>query len=211
LTTGGEEKWDENGKISLTVSGKVIHSRVFGENIQLTRKISCTAGCNTIVIEDEVENTGFTEQPFMALFHMNFGWPLLNENSFIQAEPHEVVPQGDVAAAGLEQWDKMSLPIPGFAEQVFYHQIPADSDGMMNISLVNPDEKLKLTVSCRRKELPYFVEWKQMGQGEYVLGLEPANCLPENQNNYRAKNTLKTIKPGEIIRLKVMVTIEKFC
>jgi hypothetical protein len=50
-----------------------------------------------------------------------------------------------------------------------------------------------------------------MGQGEYVLGLEPANCLPENQNNNRAKNTLKTIKPGEIIRLKVMVTIEKFC
>jgi galactose mutarotase-like enzyme len=125
--------------------------------------------------------------------------------------PAGAQPQGDVAAAGLEQWDKMSLPIPGFAEQVFYHQIPADSDGMMNISLVNPDEKLKLTVSCRRKELPYFVEWKQMGQGEYVLGLEPANCLPENQNNNRAKNTLKTIKPGEIIRLKVMVTIEKFC
>ena len=204
-----ECKWLDDKTYELTVSGKINVSRVFGENLCVTRKISVTAGCNTINIEDTVENNGFAEQPFMMLYHMNFGWPLVNENSFITPAGHPVTPQGEVAAAGLKEWDKMQLPTAGFAEQVFYHDIPADSDGMTHIHLTNPDEKVRLTVSCSKAELPYFAEWKQMGQGEYVLGLEPANCVPENQNNNRVKGILKTIAPGEKITQKVAVTLEK--
>ena len=204
-----ECKWLDDKTYELTVSGKVTVSRVFGENLCVTRKISITAGCNTINIEDTVENNGFAEQPFMMLYHMNFGWPLVNENSFITPAGHPVTPQGEVAAAGLKEWDKMQLPTAGFAEQVFYHDIPADSDGMAHIHLTNPDEKVRLTVSCSKAELPYFAEWKQMGMGEYVLGLEPANCVPENQNTNREKGILKTIAPGEIITQKVAVTLEK--
>lgn len=200
--------WDENGNYILTVTGKVVQSRVFGENLTLTRKISCTAGVNTITIEDSVENTGYNETPFMLLYHMNFGWPLVNENSFLSAPDHTVTPQGEVAAAGLNEWEKMQLPTAGFAEQVFYHDLPSDENGMSKISLINPDEKIKLTVGCRKTELPNLVQWKQMGKGEYVLGLEPANCLPENQNNNRVKGTLKTIAPGEVINHKVTVSLE---
>lgn len=204
-----ETKWEEDGSYMLTVSGKVIQSRVFGEDLCLTRKISCKAGVNNIVIEDTIENLGFTTQPFMALYHMNFGWPLVNENSFITAEKHKTVPQGAVAAAGLDKWDTMCLPDPDFAEQVFYHDIPADADGMMTMSINNPDEKIKLSVSCRKAELPCFVHWKQMGQREYVIGLEPANCIPENQNANREKGTLKTIDPGEVIKHKIVVSLKK--
>lgn len=200
--------WDENGHYTLTVTGKVVQSRVFGENLTLTRKISCTAGVNTVTIEDSVENTGYNETPFMLLYHMNFGWPLVNENSFLSAPDHTVTPQGEVAAAGLNEWEKMQLPTAGFAEQVFYHDLPADENGMSQISLINPDGKIKLTVACRKAELPNLVQWKQMGKGEYVLGLEPANCLPENQNNNREKGTLKTIAPGEIVNHKVTVSLE---
>jgi hypothetical protein len=204
-----QAKWLDEKTYELTVSGKVIHSRVFGENLCVTRKISVIAGCNTINIEDSIENCGFTEQPFMMLYHMNFGWPLVNENSFITPTGHGVTPQGEVAAAGLDKWDKMQLPTAGFAEQVFYHDIPADENGMAHIRLTNPDEKVRLTVSCSKAQLPYFAEWKQMGMGEYVLGLEPANCVPENQNSNRDKGILKTIAPGEIITQKVAVTMEK--
>ena len=201
--------WLDDETYQLTVSGKVVHSRVFGENLVVTRKISVIAGCNTINIEDKVENCGFAEQPLMMLYHMNFGWPLVNENSFITPTGHKVTPQGEVAAAGLGEWDKMQLPTAGFAEQVFYHDIPADADGMAHIQLTNPDEKVRLTVSCEKSALPLFAEWKQMGQGEYVLGLEPANCVPENQNGNRAKGILKTIAPGEVVTHKVAVTLEK--
>ena len=195
---------------SLSVSGKVIHSRVFGENLQLSRKISCIAGVNKIVIEDSVENSGFAPAPLMMLYHMNFGWPLVNENSTLSPVDHQVTPQGEVAAKGLDKWDKMQLPTAGFAEEVFYHDIPADENGMASITLTNPDERVKLTVSCRKAELPLLAEWKQMGKGEYVLGLEPANCVPENQNGNRDKGILKTIAPGEVINHKVIVSLEKF-
>ena len=204
-----ECKWLDDGTYQLTVSGKVIHSRVFGEQLCLTRKITCIAGVNTITIEDSVENTGFAEQPMMLLYHMNFGWPLVNENSYLTPANHPVTPQGDVAARGLGNWDKMEPCAPGFAEQVFYHDIPADAEGMSAISLINPDEKVKLTVGCRKAELPYIVQWKQMGQGEYVLGIEPGNCIPENQNNNRDKGILRTISPGETVNHKVTVTLEK--
>ena len=201
--------WQDDENYLLTVSGKVNQSRVFGENLQLTRTINCIAGINTIVIEDTVENLGFSTQPFMLLYHMNFGWPLVNENSFLSPVDHQVTPQGETAAGGLDKWDKMSLPVPGFAEEVFYHDVPADADGMSAVTLTNPDAKVRLTVACRKAELPFIVQWKQMGQGEYVLGLEPGNCLPENQNGNREKGLLKTIAPGEKISHKVMVTLEK--
>ena len=201
-------EWLDDETYQLSVSGKVNHSRVFGENLCLTRKISCIAGKNTIFIEDTVENLGFSEQPLMMLYHMNFGWPLVNENSYITPTDQKVTPQGEVAAKGLSKWDKMQLPTAGFAEEVFYHDIPADADGMASISLTNPDEKIRLTVSCSKKELPVFAEWKQMGQGEYVLGLEPGNCVPENQNGNREKGILKTIAPGEKISHRVTVTLE---
>lgn len=201
--------WLDGSTYMLTVSGKVNHSRVFGENLTLSRKISVAAGSNTITIEDAIENNGFTEQPFMMLYHMNFGWPLVNENSFITPTGQKVTPQGDVAAAGLDSWDKMQLPTAGFAEQVFYHDIPAGADGMASISLTNPDEKVRMTIACNKSELPFFAEWKQMGQGEYVLGLEPANCVPENQNNNHRKGILRTIAPGQIIKHKVTVSLEK--
>ena len=202
-------EWSDDHTYNLSVSGKVSQSRVFGEHLQLTRTISCIAGINTITIEDSVENCGFSPQPFMLLYHMNFGWPLVNENSFISAPDHQVLPQGETAAKGLAQWDKMSPPLPGFAEEVFYHDIPVDADGMSAISLINPDAKIRLTVACRKAELPFIVQWKQMGQREYVLGLEPGNCIPENQNGNRDKGLLKMIAPGEKIDHKVTVTLEK--
>ena len=47
-----------------------------------------------------------------------------------------------------------------------------------------------------------------MGQGEYVLGIEPGNCIPENQNNNRDKGILRTIAAGTTVNHKVTVTLE---
>ena len=36
---------------------------------------------NEIIIKDKVKNIGFDETPYMILYHMNMGYPLLTENS----------------------------------------------------------------------------------------------------------------------------------
>ena len=50
-------------------------AQMFGENIILTRKIWVKAGENIIHLEDSIENLGFTAQPYMLLYHINYGFP----------------------------------------------------------------------------------------------------------------------------------------
>jgi Domain of unknown function (DUF4432) len=52
--------------------------------------------------------------------------------------------------------------------------------------------------SFKQKQLPRFIQWKQMGEGYYVMGLEPANCYVEGRARERENNTLQYIEAGEI-------------
>jgi hypothetical protein len=202
-------RWNSEGIYELKVDGDIRVSRVFGKNLLMNRSIRTAMGDNSIEIEDTVCNEGFRTTPFMLLYHMNFGFPLLNENCYLEAAEHKVTPQNAIAAAGFRDWNSAEPPTEDFIEQVFYHEIPADENGMASISMINPDNRLKLTVSYRTAELPYLAQWKMMGLGEYVMGLEPANCFPEGQENFEKRGLLKMLAPGETVSTKVRVSIEE--
>ena len=202
-------KWNSDGVYELKVDGDIRVSRVFGKNLLMNRSIRTAMGDNSIEIEDTVTNEGFRTTPFMLLYHMNFGFPLLDENCYLEAVEHKVTPQNAIAAAGFRDWKSAEPPSEDFIEQVFYHEIPADDSGMASISMINPDNHLKLTVAYRTAELPYLAQWKMMGRGEYVMGLEPANCFPEGQENFEKRGLLKMLAPGETVSTRVRVSIEE--
>jgi Domain of unknown function (DUF4432) len=60
--------------------------------------------------------------------------------------------------------------------------------------------------------LPYLVQWKLCGKGEYVLGIEPGNCLVEGRQWHRQQH-LPRLEPGEVrtfnLRLSVLTTAEE--
>ena len=190
--------WTEDGKYSLELEGEVRVSRVFSKNIFMIRKIKTSYGDNSIIIEDIVENQGFRPTPFMLLYHMNLGWPLVDEGCYLEAVPHRAIPQNSIAAADFPEWSKVSAPEANYSEQLFYHEIPANENGLAEIILHNPKLKLAAKIEYEVAQLPYLVQWKMMGQGEYVLGLEPANCFPEGQEQMAKKGMLKILKPGEV-------------
>lgn len=192
----------------LEITGEIHHSKVFAENLVVSRHITAVLGAPAIAITDTVENCGYTEQPLMQLYHMNFGWPLVDACARLVAPKHKVTPQNARAEEGLAEWDKMLAPVPGFAEQVFYHDLPADKDGYATMRIKNPDLGIALAVSFRKKELPYLVQWRMMGQGEYVTGLEPANCYPEGQTAFGKRGLLRRIKPGEKVETSIRVVVE---
>ena len=201
-------EWNDDGVYELSVSGGIRISRVFGKNIFMTRTFRTALGDNSITIEDRVENQGFRSTPFMLLYHMNFGYPLVDECSYIEIADHKVTPQNEVAMAGFREWKYAAPPTADFAEQVFYHEIEPDADGMASARLVNPELKLAVKVAYRTAELPYLVQWKQMGQGEYVMGLEPGNCFPEGQENIAKRGMLRRLEPGEVVTAKVKLSME---
>lgn len=196
-------------RLEITVSGKVSHAKVFFENLQLTRKIFAASGDNRIVIEDRIENCGFRPEPLMMLNHMNFGWPLVDENCRLEALEHKVAPRNEQAEKGLHNWHTMEIPQENFTEQVFFHsEQPCDENKMAGIAIVNKPAGLKVTVLRRITELPYIIEWKQMGCGNYVLGIEPSNCYPVGKEAFEKLGLLKTIQPGEVVNTRIEVLFE---
>ncbi|MGE4488203.1 MAG: aldose 1-epimerase family protein [Kiritimatiellales bacterium] len=200
----------KNGKYVLSVSGTVREVSFFGENLALRRTISTAMGDNSITVSDEVTNRGVRPSPLMLLYHINAGFPLLGENSVVEGNVKKTTPRTDDAAKGLNEWNVCQKPTAGYVEQCFFHDVAPDEDGLARMTLRNPDSGLAMEVAYRKAELPYFTQWKMMGEQEYVMGLEPANCHPDGQSDERKNGTLQILQPGEMASFQVGITMETF-
>jgi len=178
------------------VQGQMREASLFGHNLLLTRTITCRLGEPRLTIEDRVENQGSASAPHMILYHFNPGFPILSAQSRLEVSS-TTQPRDAAAAPGLARHNRFEGPTSGYAEQVFYHQVVPDGHGFAQARVVNPDLGLALQVRYRERELPWLVEWKQMGISAYVLGIEPGNCVPEGRSAARARGVLVELAPGE--------------
>jgi hypothetical protein len=156
-------------------------------------------GGTSIEIEDRLENLGFTRAPFQLLYHVNLGWPLLDEGARIfgpgrageQPEPRDAD-----AASGLSEWDRAGPPTQAFRERVFYHRPVPDAEGFAEARLESPTGGLVFKVRFRPEELPEMVQWTMTGEGHYVLGLEPAVCRVGGFAVESAAGRVPVLEPG---------------
>ncbi len=192
----------------LSVGGTMRHTMVFGEKLEIRRQIKTSYGRNVIEIVDSVENQGFAPVPLMMLYHCNFGYPTVDENAYLDAVDHKVTPKDEHSAKDIADWAKITAPIHGYAEELFYHEIHADADGFARISIVNPAAGMRVTMAYDPTTLPILNQWKQMGEGEYVIGLEPGNCCPIGQKANAEKGILRMIEPGETVNFALQIEVE---
>lgn len=203
--------WLPDGSYAMEISGTIPHTRVFGEKLVVRRRIRAILGRPEIEIVDSTENEGSETMPLMQLYHMNIGWPLVDGESILKMAPHEPSPRDGDARAGLGEWNRFAPPSPRFAEQVFYHDLPADEDGFCHATVANRRRGVSLTVSFRKRELPWLVQWRMLGEREYVCGLEPSNCLPEGHDANERKGILRHIEPGQTVETKIVVSAKVDC
>lgn len=203
-------EWD-NDEYTLAIQGKVREATVFGENLQLTRRISTRLGDASLVIEDTVENLGVKRTEHMMLYHINIGFPIVNDASRIVSPTLSATPRDIEAENGKELYASLQPPEAGFREKVYFHELAPLSDGSVMAAIVNPDcdsgdsEGQGLGIYCRYDpaQLPRFIEWKMMDAGTYVVGMEPANCLVMGRPHERAAGSLQFLDPGEKRHYKV--------
>jgi Domain of unknown function (DUF4432) len=198
---------EEGGKGSsaptIRISGRMREARVFGENLALTRKIGLRCGRNALVIEDRVDNLGFREESLQILYHFNMGYPLLDSGSRLLAPAASTTPREASMLPFLPRWAEAQEPTPGFAEQVFYHELRADDEGMTCLALINREASLGVALRFDRARLPYFAQWKMMGEGEYVMGLEPCNCLLDGRAKLKEEGKLELLAPGAAASFRI--------
>jgi hypothetical protein len=200
--------WWAGDEYRLEVAGEVRQARVFGENLLLRRRISTGLGANYIWIEDEVVNEGFTPHPHMMMYHFNLGFPLLDEETRLHLETERTFARDAEAEAGLAEWSRFQPPTPGYREQVFLHTPVADSNGQVHVEVENPRLELCLRLSYDKTALPYLVQWKMMGEGLYVLGVEPVNCpAMQGRAGARQSGVLPVLEPGESRRYALKLEV----
>ncbi|MBI2435533.1 MAG: aldose 1-epimerase family protein, partial [Candidatus Hydrogenedentes bacterium] len=194
------QEW-EGDRYVLSVSGEMRETMVFGENLRLRRTVSTALGEHRFWITDVLTNDGFSPTPFMLLYHCNIGWPALDKGSRILAPARQVAPRDAEAQKGKEHWALMDGPTHGYREKVYYHDMQADKDGMVTVALVNDgfarDAGFGVYVKYAQDTLPRFVQWKQMGEQDYVLGFEPCTCGVEGRQVDEELGLMHVLDPGE--------------
>jgi hypothetical protein len=188
----------------ITLSGEIREAELFGENMLLRRSITAALGRKDIVIRDTFKNCGYEPQPFMLLYHFNFGYPFLKEGCRLILPAAKTEARDD--AGDLSRWNVMDPPAAGVTEQVFMHELRADGEGNTFASLVNEELQLAVKLSFNKKYLPRFMEWKSTATGDYVMGLEPANSSVFGRLEQK-KQGLPVLEPFESREIEIKLEV----
>ena len=195
---------DQAGQIDLVIKTITKDETIFGRKLRLFREIRVSTEDNCFTITDTVENTGDKVEPFEILYHMNMGYPLLDEDSIIAIPSNEVVPRDDHAADDIANWMHMEKPTADYRERCYYHKFDKAD---ITVSIEQPKLNTKLSICFDSSNLDGFVEWKMMGVRDYVLGLECGNCYPDGRDVMRKTGMLKFLEPGECKTYSVKISV----
>ena len=185
---------------ALCIYGEVKESALFGKNLVLKRKIYATVGGNSVTIEDTLVNEGYKDEEYCLLYHINVGYPMLDNGAKIIADVESYTPRTAWAKQNEATMYDMNAPMPNQEETCYFLNLKKPE-----ITLVNEKIGKEFTVSYAGDTLPHFVEWKSMASGDYALGLEP--CTTELDDGF----TYRTIKKNEQVKFFVRISIDKNC
>jgi hypothetical protein len=187
--------WDKDGGYVIRASGRMREGLLHGENLSLTRTITTGLGARSVCIHDEVENDGFVSKPLMILYHINAGYPLLDENSEMILPTIGI--SGSAESEGSpESYNDFSEPVHEGEQYVYKHAL-GDLCGKTKAAIINKKLGYGLYVEFDKTQLPNFMQWKRLSKGDYVVGLEPANCESVGRAEMRKRGGLRYIEPGE--------------
>lgn len=165
-------------------------------NLQIRRKISSRIGSTSVKVEDILENRGFEAMEYALLYHVNLGYPMLDEGARVKAEVTSFTTRTEHAAAEAATRFEMGAPIVGAEESCFYYKMAKPE-----ISLENEKNGKRFTLAYSGDTLPAFVHWKNVASGLYVMGFEPSTTELGDGFVY------KTIESGERISFMIEMTV----
>jgi galactose mutarotase-like enzyme len=190
------EVW-ENGAAVLRVRGEVVQATMFGEHLRLTRTVEMDLDGSEIRLHDVVENLGFEKTPHMYLYHLNFGWPLVDAGTEFVAPVTRHLWASDSVTEQQGSYRILPEPQPGFIEQVFAHELVAGEDGTHRVALITADGAQGVEVSWDASTMPHFFEWQNLREGQYAIGLEPSTHHVTGDAQARADGTMIWLEHGE--------------
>jgi hypothetical protein len=130
----------------------------------------------------------------MYLYHINVGFPVLDEGAEILVPTRSVSPRGDYPAEGYRAID---APGARHFERVFEHDPIAGPDGRVPVGVVNRARGIGVYELIDLGQLPFHFVWRMLGEGSYVVGIEPSTNRTAGRLDARERGELIILEPGE--------------
>ncbi len=192
---------------ALVLRGQMRESALFAENLLLRRTFTFPLHAAEVRIRDEIVNQTPRPQPWMLLYHINLGYPLLSEHLRLRLPPGTRTEAAcEAASAHVSQCRTFQPPQPDFAEQDFHHRVPTDGDGFCTVHAENPALGIRFQLRWNARTLPLLVQWRCLRSGDYVLGLEPSNNRVCGRHAAEAEGSLPVLAPFETAVIEVALS-----
>jgi hypothetical protein len=190
---GHGETWEGDDCV-LWAEGETQVATVFGEQLVLRRRVEARVGESRLRVHDVVENVGHDRTPHMLLYHVNAGFPVVDEGSEILVAATGVAARGDHPVEG---YRRLAAPAAGYVEQVFEHELGAEPDGSVPAAVVSRRLGVGLYQVFDRAQLPHHFVWRTLGEGTYVVGIEPCTNRTGGRLDARERGELIELSAGE--------------
>ncbi|MBX7244911.1 MAG: aldose 1-epimerase family protein [Candidatus Sumerlaeaceae bacterium] len=201
-------EWSADG-CRLSAAGEMHDIRPSLYSLLLRRRIEAEAGGKSLRIHDTVINSGCTRTPHQIIYHINAGFPILSAVSRLVAPSRKVTPRESVAAEGAKDYHLCEAPAAEYREKVYYHDMAPCSDGRVWVALVNSalGDGLGLYVKYAPENLPRMIQWKMMGEGTYVMGMEPSNSYGTGMAHVEKLGSLRQLEAGEQVEYRLEIGV----
>ena len=179
---------------NLVICGEVRESALFGKNLRLIRRF--VVAKDSLFIDDTVENLAFADADYVLLYHINYGYPFLDECLQMDVPAINSDPLTEIAKQRKEEMFSITAPIDCGDEDVYYHTLREGK-----VCLRNPDQNIAVTMEYGIEDFPVTLEWKSMISGDYALGIEPSITRFDDFK-------MRTLKPSEKKAYKIRISFQ---
>jgi uncharacterized protein DUF4432 len=199
--TGYGERWEDDECV-LWAEGVVRQGAVYGEALELRRRIEARVGESRFIVRDEVLNVGFDPTSHMYLYHVNVGWPLVDAGAEYLIPAADGVP---VAEYPTRDYRKLTGPNEGFPEECYEHDPISEADGRVPVAVVNRAVGLGVYQLYRKDQFHFHTMWRMLGEGTYGVAMEPTTNRDAGRFDAKERGELVFLKPGESRRYELEV------
>ncbi|MCL2398140.1 MAG: aldose 1-epimerase family protein [Defluviitaleaceae bacterium] len=174
---------------NITISGITRETALFGHCLEMERTIVIPINGAKITVRDQVRNLTPEAEYIFFLYHINFGYPFLNEELILEWPESEVNGRTPESIAAIDNRFTITKPKDNEPEHVYFYHTEEEYP---QVKLTNPKLNINAKIQYDRKQLPALAQWKCMRSGDYALGIEPGTSIirgraQELENGYDIK------------------------
>lgn len=200
---------DERPPYAIRLKGELKEEAFKQVNFLIETELTTEAGAQSFSLHDTLTNQGDYAKEYQALYHSNFGPPLLEPGAHFSAPVKEVSPFNQKAAEGMDEWQTYGPPTRNYDETV-YNVVPYGDELDNTLAVLhNAGGNKGVSVGFNLQQMPVLSLWKNidtLGQG-YVTGLEPGTSFAYNRSYQRALNLVPTIGSKEERHFDITYTL----